>query len=181
MQVSTKGRFAVTAMTDLAMAVPGVPVSLESISTRRKISLSYLEQLAGKLRRQGLIRSVRGPRGGYVLARPPESISVADIVAAVDTSDPPRSDGPDGLSCDGGDCLDTSSLWTRVNTWITDYLGAISLQAVVEGQEGSGAPTAIAPANHGLSAGPVVKRLRTNAPNSVFAFGLGFNQSAATK
>ena len=84
MRLTTKGRFAVTAMIDLALRGSEGPVTLAGISDRQKISLSYLEQLFGKLRRHHLVDSVRGPGGGYCLARPLEEISVADIIRAVD-------------------------------------------------------------------------------------------------
>ena len=84
MRLTTKGRFAVTAMIDVAMNNGNGPVTLAGVSARQKISLSYLEQLFGKLRRHGLVESVRGPGGGYNLARPATSLSVADIILAVD-------------------------------------------------------------------------------------------------
>src|SRR5476649_2474901 len=84
MRLTTKGRFAVTAMIDLAMRDGKGPVTLADISTQQKISLSYLEQLFGKLRRHALVESVRGPGGGYCLAKPTEKVSVADIILAVD-------------------------------------------------------------------------------------------------
>jgi Rrf2 family iron-sulfur cluster assembly transcriptional regulator len=84
MRLTTKGRFAVTAMIDLAMRQHNGPVTLAGISQRQKISLSYLEQLFGKLRRHELVESTRGPGGGYTLARPMREVSVADIIFAVD-------------------------------------------------------------------------------------------------
>ena len=84
MRLTTKGRFAVTAMIDVAMHGTKAPVTLAGVSQRQKISLSYLEQLFGKLRRHGLVESVRGPGGGYRLARGAETISVADVIVAVD-------------------------------------------------------------------------------------------------
>ena len=84
MRLTTKGRFAVTAMMDLAMRGEDGPVALASISERQKISLSYLEQLFGKLRRHKLVDSVRGPGGGYCIARPLDQVRVADIIRAVD-------------------------------------------------------------------------------------------------
>ena len=86
MRLTTKGRFAVTAMIDLAICSGDGPVTLAGISERQKISLSYLEQLFGKLRRNNLVESVRGPGGGYCMARPMQQITVADIVRAVDES-----------------------------------------------------------------------------------------------
>ena len=84
MRLTTKGRFAVTAMIDIAMYGTKGPVTLAGVSDRQKISLSYLEQLFGKLRRAGLVESVRGPGGGYRLARPADAVSVADVITAVD-------------------------------------------------------------------------------------------------
>jgi Rrf2 family iron-sulfur cluster assembly transcriptional regulator len=84
MRLTTKGRFAVTAMIDLALHSGDGPVTLAEISERQKISLSYLEQLFGKLRRRALVSSVRGPGGGYNLAKPTDHVSVADIIVAVD-------------------------------------------------------------------------------------------------
>jgi len=84
MRLTTKGRFAVTAMIDVAMHPTDAPVTLAGVSERQKISLSYLEQLFGKLRRHGLVASVRGPGGGYRLARPAGAVSVADVILAVD-------------------------------------------------------------------------------------------------
>src|SRR6201997_2941560 len=84
MRLTTKGRFAVTAMIDLALRQEQGPVTLAAISERQRISLSYLEQLFGKLRRHKLVTSVRGPGGGYNLARTPQSITVAEVISAVD-------------------------------------------------------------------------------------------------
>src|ERR1700741_5284484 len=83
MRLTTKGRFAVTAMIDVAMHCGDGPVTLAGVSERQKISLSYLEQLLGKLRRHGLVDSVRGPGGGYNLARGADAVSVADVILAV--------------------------------------------------------------------------------------------------
>src|ERR1019366_223967 len=111
MRMTTKGKFAVTAMIELALGSSGEPVSLAEISFRQKISLSYLEQLFSKLRRNGLIRSIRGPGGGYVLARESESITVADIVAAVDDVTGCSPDDLQALIPAGSTRCDTTSLW----------------------------------------------------------------------
>ena len=114
MRLTTKGRFAVTAMIDLAMRHGEGPVTLAGISDRQRISLSYLEQLFGKLRRYGLVESVRGPGGGYCLAMELDGISVADIIQAVD-------EPIDATKCGGlGNCHDdlpcmTHDLWTNLN------------------------------------------------------------------
>jgi len=133
MRLTTKGRFAVTAMIDLAMRNGEGPVTLADISERQKISLSYLEQLFGKLRRKGLVSSVRGPGGGYNLARPSPEVSVADIIVAVD-------EPIDATQCGGKEnCKDeqkciTHDLWADLNKHIFDYLGAVKLSELVAKQ-----------------------------------------------
>jgi len=133
MRLTTKGRFAVTAMVDLAMQRGSGPVTLAEISQRQKISLSYLEQLFGKLRRRALVDSVRGPGGGYCLAKDTAQVSVADIILAVD-------EPIDATQCGGKEnCRDeqkciTHDLWARLNDRIFDYLGAVTLKQLVEEQ-----------------------------------------------
>lgn len=131
MRLTTKGRFAVTAMADLAMRNGKGPVTLASISERQKISLSYLEQLFGKLRRNNIVIAVRGPGGGYCLARPGAQITIADIIMAVD-------EPVDSTRCGGkADCHDeqqcmTHDLWTGLNEALCHYLTGINLQQVVD-------------------------------------------------
>lgn len=133
MRLTTKGRFAVTAMVDLAMRNGKSPVTLASISERQKISLSYLEQLFGKLRRNNVVVAVRGPGGGYCLARTATLISIADIIMAVD-------EPVDSTQCESkGDCHEekqclTHNLWIGLNKALYGYLAGISLQQVVDGQ-----------------------------------------------
>ena len=133
MRLTTKGRFAVTAMIDLALRSSNGPVTLAGISDRQKISLSYQEQLFGNLRRHKLVDSVRGPGGGYCLARPGEQISVADIVRAVDES-------LDATQCGGKEnCKDeercmTHELWATLNFKMYEYLGSVSLADLVNKQ-----------------------------------------------
>lgn len=136
MRLTTKGRFAVTAMIDVAMHNGGGPVTLAGVSDRQKISLSYLEQLFGKLRRHGLVESVRGPGGGYNLARPANSVSVADIITAVD-------EPIDATQCGGKEnCQDdkrcmTHELWANLNTHIFSFLRSVSLEQLVRAQDKS--------------------------------------------
>ena len=132
MRLTTKGRFAVTAMVDLAMRGGKTPVTLAAISERQKISLSYLEQLFGKLRRNKIVESVRGPGGGYYLARPGSKISVAEIVIAVDEPLEATKCGGKG-DCHGEQhpCL-THNLWMGLNESILDYLQAVTLQQLVD-------------------------------------------------
>ncbi|AXK39514.1 Fe-S cluster assembly transcriptional regulator IscR [Crenobacter cavernae] len=133
MRLTTKGRFAVTAMLDLALREAGGPVTLAGISERQGISLSYLEQLFGKLRRAQLVDSVRGPGGGYTLAKVSADISVADIIVAVD-------EPVDATQCGGREnCHDnhrcmTHDLWTNLNTTIFDYLSQVTLAGLIDQQ-----------------------------------------------
>lgn len=133
MRLTTKGRFAVTAMIDLGMRHTRGPVTLAGISDRQKISLSYLEQLFGRLRRQGIVDSVRGPGGGYCLARPMEEISVADIIRAVDEPIDATQCGGLGNCHDEHECM-THELWTNLNAHIYQYLEGVNLAALVEQQ-----------------------------------------------
>jgi len=134
MRLTTKGRFAVTAMIDLALRGDEGPVALASISERQKISLSYLEQLFGKLRRYELVESVRGPGGGYCIAKPLNQLTVADIIRAVDEQ-------LDATQCGGREnCHDehrcmTHDLWTTLNGKMYDYLASVSLAELVEKQK----------------------------------------------
>ena len=133
MRLTTKGRFAVTAMIDLALRSGDGPVTLAGISERQKISLSYLEQLFGKLRRCSLVDSVRGPGGGYCLARPGTQITVADIVRAVDeTLDATQCGGKENCK-DEERCM-THELWTTLNTKMYDYLTSVTLSDLVDSQ-----------------------------------------------
>jgi Rrf2 family iron-sulfur cluster assembly transcriptional regulator len=133
MRLTTKGRFAVTAMMDLALNGGPEPVTLAEISQRQKISLSYLEQLFGKLRRNRLVDSVRGPGGGYRLAKDAATVAVADIILAVDEPiDATQCAGKENCR-DEGKCL-THDLWARLNDHIFSYLGAVTLRQLVEEQ-----------------------------------------------
>jgi Rrf2 family transcriptional regulator, iron-sulfur cluster assembly transcription factor len=131
MKLTTKGRYAVTAMLDLALHVEQGPVSLADISTRQGISLSYLEQLFAHLRRSNLVKSVRGPGGGYQLGSDANYISVAQVVDAVNESlDATRCEGK-GNCHDGDTCL-THYLWEELSEQIHGFLSRISLADLVE-------------------------------------------------
>lgn len=134
MRLTTKGRFAVTAMIDLALHHGSGPVTLAEISGRQKISLSYLEQLFGKLRRHHLVESVRGPGGGYCLARDLGEVSVADIILAVDEPIDATQCGGEENCKEGEKCL-THDLWAALNERIFDYLGSVSLRQLVDSQK----------------------------------------------
>lgn len=133
MRLTTKGRFAVTAMIDLALRCKDGPVTLAGISERQRISLSYLEQLFGKLRRANLVESVRGPGGGYCLARAVAQLTVADIIRAVD-------EPLDATQCGGQEncheehrCM-THDLWATLNAKMYEFLASVSLADLVAKQ-----------------------------------------------
>ena len=133
MRLTTKGRFAVTAMIDLGLRQHYGPVTLASISQRQDISLSYLEQLFGKLRRHELVASTRGPGGGYTMGRPMSEISVADVIYAVDEPlDATQCGGKE--NCDNDQRCMTHDLWANLNRVMVDYLDSVSLQQLVDEQ-----------------------------------------------
>ncbi|MGR0278308.1 Fe-S cluster assembly transcriptional regulator IscR [Marinomonas dokdonensis] len=134
MRLTTKGRYAVTAMLDLALHSDHGPVSLSDISNRQGISLSYLEQLFSKLRKQALVSSVRGPGGGYRLSRANDEIFVAQIVDAVNES--VDATGCKGRSdCQSGTTCLTHHLWCDLSDQIHDFLSQISLEQLVRRED----------------------------------------------
>ena len=177
MRLTTKGRFAVTAMIDLALREQGGPVALAAISSRQQISLSYLEQLFGKLRRHALVESTRGPGGGYSLGRQAAEISVADIIVAVD-------EPIDATGCAGKEnCMGeeagrwmTHDLWASLNAKMIAYLNYVSLRDLVDEQLAKGVSVQAQPVKRAISTQPVVKPIKITAPNSVFALGSAFSK-----
>ena len=178
MRLTTKGRFAVTAMIDLGLRQASGPVTLAAISQRQQISLSYLEQLFGKLRRHALVESTRGPGGGYTLAKAAGDITVAEIISSVD-------EPMDATQCGGkGNCLGegqrcmTHDLWDSLNIKMVDFLDSISLQKLVDEQLAKGFQMEEKPSlKRAISSMPVAQPMRVNAPNSVFALGNAFSKS----
>jgi Rrf2 family iron-sulfur cluster assembly transcriptional regulator len=174
MRLTTKGRFAVTAMVDLALRSSNGPVSLAAISQRQQISLSYLEQLFGKLRRADLVESTRGPGGGYSLGRKADEITVADVILAVD--EPIDATGCGGsencMGDDSGKCM-THDLWSTLNQKMLDFLGSVTLKKLVDDQLARGAPVEETKIKRAISPVQVVKPIKVTAPNSVFALGGG--------
>jgi Rrf2 family transcriptional regulator, iron-sulfur cluster assembly transcription factor len=133
-KLSTKGRYAVMALVDLARHGESKPVSLADIAERQEISLSYLEQLFARLRRGGLVKSVRGPGGGYLLARGPSGTRVADIILSVDEPIAATRCKPNssiGCHSDHSRCL-THDLWAELGNQIHLFLNSVTLQDVVE-------------------------------------------------
>lgn len=133
MRLTTKGRYAVTAMLDLALHDDQGPINLADISSRQGISLSYLEQLFSRLRKHGLVCSSRGPGGGYRLQKTMENISVAEVIRAVDeTVDATRCGG--SKNCQGDETCLTHELWEELSDQITSFLSEISLANLVQRQ-----------------------------------------------
>lgn len=166
MRMSTKSRFAVTAMIDVALREDRGPVSLAAISERHQISLSYLEQLFSKLRQAGLVESTRGPGGGYSLGRSAESISMADILGAVDA---PSADE----AADEQSSWMNSDLWSSLNHQMLTHLQSINLRQLVAEQRAKGVaieppPAKVASVKRGVFARKP-EPVKITAPNSVFA------------
>ncbi len=133
MKLSTKGRYAVMAMVDIAAHTEGKPIALADVAERQEISLSYLEQLFGKLRRGGLVKSVRGPGGGYLLAHSAADTRIADIILSVD--EPIKATrctpgAPIGCTSNKSRCL-THDLWEELGNHIFLYLNSVSLADVI--------------------------------------------------
>lgn len=177
MRLTTKGRFAVTAMIDLALRQNNGPVTLAAISQRQQISLSYLEQLFGKLRRHELVESTRGPGGGYTLARKASDVTVADIILSVDEPlDATQCGGKENCLGDAGRCM-THELWSTLNARMVEFLQSVTLQKLVDEQIAKGVMIEDKPhVKRAISAAPAVKPMRVNAPNSVFALGNAFSK-----
>ncbi|MDH5747786.1 MAG: Rrf2 family transcriptional regulator [Rhodospirillales bacterium] len=134
MRLSTKGRYAVMAMADLASHSVGKPIALADVAERQEISLSYLEQLFGKLRKGGLVKSVRGPGGGYLLSRESSEMRVSDIIMAVDEpikATRCKADSPSGCHSNKSRCL-THDLWQELGNHIYLYLSSVTVADVCE-------------------------------------------------
>jgi len=134
MRLTTKGRYAVTAMLDLSINYQNGPITLSDISKRQGISLSYLEQLFSKLRKNGLVDSARGPGGGYRLSRDAAEIAVGEIITAVDEKIDATNCGGKGDCLNGGPCL-THELWCDLSSQIRDFLDGITLGQLVKDRE----------------------------------------------
>lgn len=169
MRLSTKSRFAVTAMIDVALREAQGPVALAAISARQHISLSYLEQLFSKLRKHELVESTRGPGGGYTLARSAQGISVADIIRAVDAD---ANHALDQQQDADGSSLLTHDLWNNLNQKMVDHLSSITLRQLMTESLAKGANVEARPAaKRGIFVQRDAKPFKVNAPNSVFALG----------
>ncbi len=159
MRMSTKGRFALNALIDLALRENAGPVALATIAARQQVSLSYLEQMFSRLRQAGIVESTRGPGGGYRLGRDAAQVTVAEVVLAVDDE---IDAAGDGLS---------QALWKRLNEALLAQMSTITLQSLVDEQAAAGGlPEPQAAPRRAFVPRPAVRPARTLAPNSVFAF-----------
>ncbi len=172
MRLSTKSRFAVTAMIDIALRDNAGPISLADISMRHQISVSYLEQLFSKLRQSRLVESTRGPGGGYTLARVSESISVADIIGAVESQADQVGAGAKAVQGEpgSGEWM-TQELWATLNTKMFEHMQSINLRQLASEQQAKGVTIEVRPAKRGVYSAPKTQLVHTTAPNSVFALG----------
>ncbi len=168
MRLSTKSRFAVNALIDLALREQSGPVALAAISARQQISLSYLEQLFSRLRVAGLVESTRGPGGGYTLGRTAQDISVADVVSAVE--------GPAGADVDAGARTGLArDLWARLDDVMHAHMAGIRLSDLVDEQRSLGVNVEERPsARRAIAPRQSSRPLGSGVPNSVFAFGRSF-------
>ena len=170
MRLTTKSRFAVNAMIDVALREHLGPVTLSAIGARQKISLSYLEQMFSRLRRCGLVESARGPGGGYTLARKASAISVADIILAVDDQAAQDAQGSAQLGLDDDQKM-ACELWDSLSACMLDYMQAISLRQLADEQRAKGVSIEAGPSRRRAAVQPKARPSVVSAPNSVFAYG----------
>ena len=171
MRISTRGRFAIAAMIDLALRESAYPTPLQDLALRHRISLSYLEQVFAKLRQRGLVESTRGPGGGYCLGMRASEITVADIICAIETE--PAAYAANAGNTEAMQDQDLSQdLWDALHTTIMAYLQTISLSSLAAEQRAKGFQVSErrSAKKTGLGIGqPRYEPVRTTAPNSVFA------------
>jgi len=167
MRLSTRGRFAITAMIDLALREKGYPVPLSDLALRHGISLSYLEQVFAKLRQHSLVESTRGPGGGYALGFRGDSITVADIISAIEEVGDPQS----ARKARAG-VLNTQALWDSLNSAVFEHMKTITLKSLADQQRASGYQVQERKKrSSGVLATPQRSLPRPMVPNSVFALG----------
>ncbi|WP_312302832.1 Rrf2 family transcriptional regulator [Pulveribacter sp.] len=166
MRLTTRGKLAVTAITDLALHSHGQPVPLPAISARQGVSLSYLEDIFSALRRAELVTSTRGPGGGYTLTRAPRELTVAQIVTAAEAAlaapGSPRAGGSEDM---------TAELWASFQSRVIDYLQSITVADLLARHVATRSPAAVSPPAR-RSARPARQTPAPQVPNSVFALGL---------
>jgi Rrf2 family transcriptional regulator, iron-sulfur cluster assembly transcription factor len=167
MRLSTRGRFAITALIDLALREENIPVPLADLALRHHISLSYLEQVFAKLRQAGLIESTRGPGGGYTLGFRGDQISVADIITAIEDDIPEAED-----VADRGTAYDfTADLWKSLHSALMAHMKSITLRSLALEQKAKGFKSVERKVSKkAVVTAPPQQSVQTNAPNSVFSW-----------
>lgn len=178
MRLTTRGKLAVTAITDVALHSHGRPVALPGISVRQGISLSYLEDIFSALRRAGLVHSLRGPGGGYMLTRQPQSLSVAEIIMASEKYMAHANDKVSDTATHQSPSDMTADLWASFHSRIMDYLQSISVADLLAqhstGVDNAGSSAVISQPLHAHPNRAMKTQLPSrNVPSSVFALGLG--------
>ncbi len=174
MRLSTRGRFAVTAMIDLALRDKDQPVPLSDLALRHGISLSYLEQVFSKLRQHGLVESTRGPGGGYTLGLRGDTITVADIIGAIEEVGESSAERGERTGA-----LNTQALWDSLNTAVFEHMKTISLKSLADDQRARGftVEQRKKPVKKGMLPKLQLKPLRPTGPNSVFALAQSFHKA----
>ena len=174
MRLSTRGRFAITAMIDLALRQTSTPVPLADLAQRHRISMSYLEQMFARLRQHGLVESTRGPGGGYTLARAAETISVADIVGAIEDGAYERTTSDTGSARETSVSAQemTQDLWNALQSTVLTYLKTVTLKSLAAEQKAKGFEVQERrPVQKGVFQKPKQDKPSHGASNSVFALG----------
>lgn len=170
MRLSTKSRFAITAMIDVALRANAAPVPLSDIAARHHISLSYLEQVFSKLRQHGLVESTRGPGGGYALGQRADKVTVADIIGAVEDEGKVGVQSAASADDAAGDL--TRDLCDALNSKMVDYMQSITLRSLAAEQRAKGFKVEErVPPNRGVFKKPKTSPVAATTPNSVFALG----------
>ena len=169
MRLSTRGRFAITAMIDLASRESSHPVPLVDLALRHRISLSYLEQMFARLRQQGLVESTRGPGGGYALAKSADAITVADIIGAIEDHSDDRGTSTQREGSQSAQDM-TQDLWDALQSTVVTYMKTISLQSLAAEQRAKGFQVEERKTSQkGVFQKPKQTAQRPTVPNSVFA------------
>ena len=178
MRLSTRGRFAITALIDLASRQNSTPVPLVDLALRHHISLSYLEQMFARLRQQGLVDSTRGPGGGYALARKASAITVADIVSAIEDGSDERTPAAQRETSQSAQEM-TQDLWDALHSTVLNYMKTITLQSLATEQQAKAFQVQERkPVQKGVFQKPKQEGVHPSTPNSVFALGQAWGAKA---
>lgn len=169
MRLSTRGRFAITALIDMALRESSAPVPLQDLALRHRISMSYLEMMFARLRQHGLVESTRGPGGGYTLARSAQGITVADIIGAIEDGSQ-AADADEGRDSSASAQAMTQDLWNDLHHTVMAYLQTVTLHSLALQQKAKGfVVQERKPVNKGVKTKAPRPLLRPGVPNSVFA------------